>query len=557
MAAVYKNFQLGAGLTFQQGPFKFKRNERAPVQTVTWKGGGVPGGGQAHAGNGNFNQTMNPSSLLVPNIAPGVAQDNPSSYSRIFNGAGFKRAKAQPPNRFQTIGEPIGFPEGAGGVQTPSMGGGDSMHRGVNKASEMGILQDAREDFRQPAPAITTAAQQAFNSQSAIRYPAESTTGALPEIDEFFDANEPSAGEEGSQVYGPGGGVVRSAKRDRERQRGNPEKPDILSIRHKRMEHQHHLALSKRNANSVVVNIGPNGIPNFNRNPTPGPQPDPTVFNIATELESHHRASARIQDILEPVGEHMDMVTRREIEDAHVSDERELMKVDSAEELQVVVRDRIEHLQDLQSSPYLDGPTVTEISSELNHAKDQMVRIAAEIAGPSSYGMAAEGTSFINTMVKYQPGQEKRDDAELNNPMVVFKGTAEQGQGIYSRKRSRDVEFSGGSHSFGALSKHRVQPLFRKKRQEANAEAELPAPKARKTQAYGEKRKPKELAPVKAKRSRVGETREENIDFLKKRTASREKTALNNTIREKTSKVYRKHALNSLIKKKTVKLSKK
>lgn len=58
MAKVYRNFELGAGLTFQQGPFKYKKNERAPVQTVSWKGGGVPAGGQQHAGNGNWQQTM-------------------------------------------------------------------------------------------------------------------------------------------------------------------------------------------------------------------------------------------------------------------------------------------------------------------------------------------------------------------------------------------------------------------------------------------------------------------------------------------------------------------
>ena len=58
MSQVQKNFALGPGLTFQKGPFKYKKNERAPVQSIPWKGGGVPAGGQHHAGHGNYEQWM-------------------------------------------------------------------------------------------------------------------------------------------------------------------------------------------------------------------------------------------------------------------------------------------------------------------------------------------------------------------------------------------------------------------------------------------------------------------------------------------------------------------
>jgi hypothetical protein len=67
----------GPGLTFQKGPFKYKKNQAAPVQQFKWKGGGVPAGGQQHAGNGNWEQWMNPQGVPTVHTQPGLLTPTP------------------------------------------------------------------------------------------------------------------------------------------------------------------------------------------------------------------------------------------------------------------------------------------------------------------------------------------------------------------------------------------------------------------------------------------------------------------------------------------------
>lgn len=56
-------FEIGPGLTSQLGPFRTGRRDHPKVRKVPWKGGGVPGGGQAHAGHANWVSTITPMAL--------------------------------------------------------------------------------------------------------------------------------------------------------------------------------------------------------------------------------------------------------------------------------------------------------------------------------------------------------------------------------------------------------------------------------------------------------------------------------------------------------------
>lgn len=121
MSKVYANYSLGPGLTFQKGPWKYKANESAPVQRIPWKGGGVSGGGQGHAGNGNWFSQMNP-------------QASPMKFSRMPSVGKYasvvtihdisEKKKRGPPSAFsqpvQQIGPPMSFSSQKPGQQFQS-----------------------------------------------------------------------------------------------------------------------------------------------------------------------------------------------------------------------------------------------------------------------------------------------------------------------------------------------------------------------------------------------------------------------------------------------------
>lgn len=67
---------LGPGLVYQRGPWK-DDGSITPIQKTPWIGGGVAGGGQQHAGNGNWFSSMNPQ--IFPMEFP-----NPTSVSMKY-----------------------------------------------------------------------------------------------------------------------------------------------------------------------------------------------------------------------------------------------------------------------------------------------------------------------------------------------------------------------------------------------------------------------------------------------------------------------------------------
>ena len=404
MARVYKNFELGAGLTFQQGPFKFKKNEQPPVQRVSWKGGGVPAGGQQHAGNGNWMSVMTPSPMLVPKIAPGVAQDNPTSYSRVFNGAGFIHTAPRAPGQFQTLGIPIGFPEGSQGVQKAGLGV-NGTHRGVNKANEAGIFESARTQLRQQVPQIAQAAQQAYNAQAAIRYPAERAEEVLPptgskrKVYDDMDEIRSKRLKAVDHYYPPNqklkfdfttAPITGKRKADEDFEASGAKRSKAFDAYHE-------------SPLSIVGNL-PGAWPTM----AIGPQADATSFNIGTELEHHRRSIHRVMDLIEPVAESMDVDTRHEVENMQITSLEQSRRIDRIDELREAVVMRIEHLQDLEESPYV-GPTVVELPAEISHAKGQLLRIDAAMADTGNSPQAKSANAFLHKMIEYQPIQEKND----------------------------------------------------------------------------------------------------------------------------------------------------
>ena len=82
MAKVASNWNFGPGLTSQLGPFKINKSDLPQVRKTPWKGGGVAGGGQQHAGHGNWIQVMNPQH--IKSVPYPLA---PSEYSKLVGPA--------------------------------------------------------------------------------------------------------------------------------------------------------------------------------------------------------------------------------------------------------------------------------------------------------------------------------------------------------------------------------------------------------------------------------------------------------------------------------------
>ncbi len=72
-------YAFGPGLTTQLGPFKTNRGDYPRARKNPWKGGGVSGGGQLHAGNGNWYTAMTPQ---VIKATPYILA--PSEYASII-----------------------------------------------------------------------------------------------------------------------------------------------------------------------------------------------------------------------------------------------------------------------------------------------------------------------------------------------------------------------------------------------------------------------------------------------------------------------------------------
>ncbi len=129
---------LGPGLTFQKGPFKYKKNQKAPVQTYPWKGGGVAAGGQEHAGNGNWMNVMNPQATPMTFPQP---TSKPSIYASIvtIHDIYDPRMKRGPPGTFKGQAQRNGNPQ----PSVQKMGFGQSRK---GQDNEQGVLRNANQE---------------------------------------------------------------------------------------------------------------------------------------------------------------------------------------------------------------------------------------------------------------------------------------------------------------------------------------------------------------------------------------------------------------------------
>lgn len=76
MALVEPNYEMGAGLTFQKGPFKYKKNQKPPADQLGI-GGGNGVGGSKHAGNANWTEIINPQMQPFLQKAGGIPTPTP------------------------------------------------------------------------------------------------------------------------------------------------------------------------------------------------------------------------------------------------------------------------------------------------------------------------------------------------------------------------------------------------------------------------------------------------------------------------------------------------
>lgn len=154
MSKVYANYSLGPGLTFQKGPFKYKKNEQAPVQRVPWKGGGVAAGGQGHAGHGNYSQWMNPATFPMAMVQPSLP--TPSHFASVVSTQDIFRPSSHrgPPGTFQQATNTTGQPNTPSGVQKAGLTVGGRAHQDpgdqFNEEDVKDEYYEAKEEFNQP-----------------------------------------------------------------------------------------------------------------------------------------------------------------------------------------------------------------------------------------------------------------------------------------------------------------------------------------------------------------------------------------------------------------------
>ena len=157
------SFSFGPGLTSQLGPFKFNRRDREPVQKSPWKGGGVAGGGQRHAGHGNWFSSMNPiaTPMKMGKVPLNVATSSTSIVStRDVYKPSYKRG---PPNRFKTAVDSISITTPSKGVQKAQLGQTIGREPGTRERDD-GDQKDPSDfsDMKQGSPVDDTAIKQEF-----------------------------------------------------------------------------------------------------------------------------------------------------------------------------------------------------------------------------------------------------------------------------------------------------------------------------------------------------------------------------------------------------------
>lgn len=145
MSKIFSSWSLGPGLTSQIGPFKTNKRDYPKLQKVPWKGGGVAGGGQGHAGNGNYYSAITPQAFPMQFPQP---TGNPSRYASIVTAQDIYKPTAYrgPPGTFAKAAQATGQPAPVG-TQKMGMGiGGSHRTNPGEQDNDAGIYADAQEE---------------------------------------------------------------------------------------------------------------------------------------------------------------------------------------------------------------------------------------------------------------------------------------------------------------------------------------------------------------------------------------------------------------------------
>lgn len=144
------SFSLGPGLTAQLGPFKTSKKDYPKVSKQFWKGGGVPAGGQQHAGHGNWMQVMNPQAYPMKFPAPPLP--TASRYATVLSVHDvYKsgRTSRAAPMKFQQPQPPVGLAMPPVGMQKPGQTRSVQTEAGEQN-NEAGIMEDAVTEYSSP-----------------------------------------------------------------------------------------------------------------------------------------------------------------------------------------------------------------------------------------------------------------------------------------------------------------------------------------------------------------------------------------------------------------------
>lgn len=165
------NFSLGPGLTVQLGPFKTNKNDFPKVQKRPWQGGGVAGGGQGHAGHGNWYTSMNPVVFPMQFPMPPTVLKHTIYPSVVTTQDIYKPGKrSAPPGMFEKPVQPVGQPTLPISVQKPGMtvsGHSSRLQEEDQKGDEM-LMEEEPVHMLEPQQGVP---QTAETSQPHVEAP--------------------------------------------------------------------------------------------------------------------------------------------------------------------------------------------------------------------------------------------------------------------------------------------------------------------------------------------------------------------------------------------------
>ncbi len=189
------SWSLGPGLTSQLGPFKVNKRDFPNIQTRPWKGGGVPAGGQKHAGHGTWMTTMNPISTPVIFPQPSMTS-NYSKYASVVTSLDInnkKFTKNPSAGRFSKPYNPMGttqVPET--GFQKPGMGVSEENMARENyqqNENEQGNEMNFSSSVVSNSPIITTVPLQTSGINFEIKSEQASSSTTQTNKITYSDAN--------------------------------------------------------------------------------------------------------------------------------------------------------------------------------------------------------------------------------------------------------------------------------------------------------------------------------------------------------------------------------